>query len=439
MRIPILFFPLALSLTCGCQKEPAEKRLQSDSLPQPRAAVTLTVLVVDDSKLAAGLTGLRGEWAERSRGQLVVVEATSTEFVAAEELSADLVIYPSRYVGTLVARDSVRPVSRSILSNDAFARADLLPLVRNRVMPYGGKIYALSLGEPPLMLARPGADLSEKFPLSWSQFDEQRFALIASKQIEHAAAVEFLVLAIGYVNQANRSAILFDPETMQPRIDSPPFVRALAEMIKRRKRASADQTTRILVLPPAVTVQAEHGQSMHLGLIPVADEVYDYVRESWEPNESLNSPVMLGFSGRVMSVTRTSRNAASAFKLLEWLSHGEIATKLSQLSDGTVWFRASQIMQSPDWLSRRGIEKGAAAITRQLLAENCFHLPRIPAIDKYLQAVDAAVVQALAGELAPTQALESAAEQWEAITTDQNRNAQAAAYRKHLGYGEFAD
>ena len=379
MRNAFLVLPCCLYLlVVGCQEEQANP--DQESAAPPRAVVKLTVQVVDDSNLATGLNLLRGEWAERTGGQLVVEEATIGELLAAEKRSADLVVYPSRYVGTLAARDDLRPVRTSVLQSKAFAQSDLLPLIRNRVMPYGGKVVALSLGEPPL------------------------FSL---QQLEHPAAGELLTRTIGYVNLTSRRAILFDPETMQPRISSPPFVRALEQMIK--------------------------GQAS-------TDEVYNDSLGIWEPKEVPTTPVMLGFSGRVMSVTRATRNAASAFNLLEWLASGQVATQLSQRSKATVWFRASQISEATEWTAGQGISHGAAqAITRQLSAENCFLLPRVPGIDNYLQALSAEVERALGGELTAEEALESAAQQWETITTQQNRDHQAAAYRKHLGYGEYAD
>ena len=142
--------------------------------------------------------------------------------------------------------------------------------------------------------------------------------------------------------------------------------------------------------------------------IPSTGQVYNYAREIWEPNEAIVSPTMLGYAGRTISVTRCSRNAASAFKLLEWLACGEITNGLSQRS-----------------------VPAADLITRQLSQENCFMLPRIPAIDDYLEALAEAVTDEKA---APKQALQSASEQWEKITTEQGRDRQRAAYRKHLGY-----
>jgi len=467
-RAPLIVLYCIALVSLGCENEPIQPEVRTDVSPQPRPVVKLTVLVVDAPNMAAGIQLLRGEWAERSGGQLVVEQRPAGEVLAAAAVSADVVVFPSRYLGTFVARNALRPVRSSILQSEVFRQNDLLPLVRNRVLPYGGKVYALSLGESPLMLAWQTVEASDGEtafaagataqsraagfpatghpdagpPLNWQQFDLLQPKVSVSDRIQHGAAVEFLVRALGYASQRNRSSILFDPDTMQPRITSPPFLRALQEIVAVSQRPASGKRGVAVTIgwPQALPLAAASAQRVELTPVPAATAVYNHSLEIWEEPDPPAPVVILGFAGRLVSVTRSSRNAASAFELLQWLASGEIASNLSQRSESTAWWRASQVSQASLWL--RGSELGewaARAITRQLSGEHCFLLPRIPAIDDYLAHLSKAVANAKLGNLSADAALQLAADAWEATTTEQGRDSQRAAYRKHLGYDDYAD
>jgi hypothetical protein len=63
-------------------------------------------------------------------------------------------------------------------------------------------------------------------------------------------------------------------------------------------------------------------------------------------------------------------------------------------------------------------------------------VPRIAGVDEYMAELDKAVKDAASNDIAPAAALETAAKRWEEITDAHGRDAQRAAYLKHLGIGE---
>src|SRR5262245_7242808 len=86
---------------------------QSNPTPQPatpRASVTVRVVVVNEPGVAEAINRLRGEWAERSGGELSAASKTWAEVSQAKNLDADAIIFPSRYLGDLCARGWLRPV-----------------------------------------------------------------------------------------------------------------------------------------------------------------------------------------------------------------------------------------------------------------------------------------------------------------------------------------
>ncbi len=428
-RLVLVALGLGLAISWGCERKAPPRDTGPRIAATPRAAVRLTLLVVDDPELAAGAKLLRGEWAERSGGELVVEEIALDEMLDAKQLTADVLVYPSRQVGTLVTRDWLRPVRDSVLRDDGFAFDDLLPLVRNQVMRYGGQVYGVTLGDPPLVLAWQAKETP--MPDTWKEFDRAT-PLQAN---EGQPATVLIVRAASCVEPRYRAELLFDPETLAPRLTALPMVRALEEIVARSGHADdADAKARI-TWPTANNLNGD--KPWQFAALPRASSVFDSSRQQWQTQENEELLAVLGFAGRSASVTTSSRNATSAFKLLAWLASGETAIELSSRSQATVWFRHSQASRADRWLPDRGGEETAELLTRLLSSDNYFLLPRLPEIDRYLAALDEAVGQAIRGELPPAEALESAGDQWEKLTESLGRNQQLLAYRRHLGLVTF--
>ena len=329
------------------------------------------MLVVNESELAEAIQRLRGEWNERFGGTLTVAAKPWGEFQTAAALDADLIAFPARYLGELGTRGWIRPVRKNVLQNRAVAVDDLFPLVRRELITWGGEVMALPLG----VHVSTGGDAIDRRP-----------------------AVALLVRAAPDAVLADRVGVLFDPETMKPRIAERPFVAALAQLADAR---SANDV-------PSRAAAAR--------LVPV-----------------------LGYGDRLVAVTTSSRNAASAFELLAWLATAEISSQLVSAGDGMLPVRAS-LASSRAWygseLSAGRRNELGAALAQSLSAEPCLVIPRIPGIDEYLVALDEAVRSAMDGAERPQAALQHAASRWEAITDAHGRDGQRSAYLKHLGIAE---
>ena len=401
----------------------------------PRAAVQLTLLVVDDPQMALAASRLAGEWAERSGGELLIQEMTLDKLLSAQEIVADAIVYPSRHVGTLVSRQWLRPVRDSVLRREDFALGDLLPLVRNESMRYAGKIYGVSLGESPLLFAWQTPNKESLVPLvkTWENLDQ----LSPLAAVESELAAELIVRAVSSVDRQYRAELLFDAQTMTPRLTEPPIIRALQHMVARFSQSTNESLQVRITWPSAEGLASD--SLWRFSALPRTGSVFDALRERWQPRATGSPLTVLGFAGRTLSVTRGSRNASSAFKLLAWLTTDEVATQLSSRSHATVWFRGSQRRQAKRWLGGRGGDELVGLVTQQLTSESFYLLPRIPGIDRYLDSLEKAIVQAVGGERSPVEALEAAADQWEALTETLGQEKQRRAYRWHLGLAEADD
>ena len=63
-------------------------------------------------------------------------------------------------------------------------------------------------------------------------------------------------------------------------------------------------------------------------------------------------------------------------------------------------------------------------------------IPRLPGIEEYWEVLNSTVSEAIDAKATPQEALESAAEVWEAITDRLGREKQRQAYLRHLNLEE---
>jgi hypothetical protein len=417
-----LFLVLICAISCGC-RDAAEPRQNEVSVAKPQAAVKLTVLVVDDPEIARGIKLLAGEWSERSGGELAVSEMTLDEMLAAEKLGADIVIYPSRQLGTLAMRGWLRPMRPTVLQDPALGWGDFLTTLRDQVARYGNEVLALPLGEKPLVVSW-GGEIPEKLPTTWGQVDELGAGQPAGNR---DLLPEFIARVVAATEPGDRSALFFAPESMDARLTDPQIVQALESIVARGKSSVTE--TRLSVAVPAR--KAENGAQF--APLLDADRVYVASLDQWEEVEDARPPVVCGFSGRLASVTSASRNAASAFKLIPWLVGGTNGAQLSQRSDATLWFRVSQTPQAGKWLEQDDAESW---LTESLSRGDAYLLPRILEIEEYLEILNGAVDEAVADKQPAAKALGSVAEKWNALTDKLGRDSQRVAFNRHLGLAE---
>jgi ABC-type glycerol-3-phosphate transport system substrate-binding protein len=462
---------VAAALLIGCKGAPEQSPATKQTPSAPSAPVKLTVLVAGDDELAEGVRLLRGEWKAHGGGELDVEAVDLKSFPGTNEITADVVIFPSRLLGALVEKKQLRPVRSSLLENPQFALHEIFPALRNGEMKYGGETWALPLGSPPLFMLLEMDTTDENKPPQRPQTWEQlrRWLNVGAADAKRAAAplagrdaaCLLIARALAYTETRRQHEALFDPGTMKPRLTDAPFVRALNELLEEAGDASqapADFAAALIqvhdgqattafgwpgLLHDAKATAASATSQTVLAPLPVSEQVYLSSDARWEAQIFRQPITLLGVEGRLVSVTASSRNAVSAFQLAQWLTTGDPAVQLSSRSYGALWFRSSQTSAHARWLKGEVIsatQSSIAELVRTALSnESPPMIPRIPAIDEYLNALGDAVHSAKPGEAGAQAALSSAAAQWEATTDRLGRQQQAAAYRRHLGIESFQD
>ncbi|TWT67721.1 hypothetical protein Pla123a_42770 [Posidoniimonas polymericola] len=410
-----------LVLAAGCPRPQADKPKPADAgHPRPSAAsVTLTIGVGDDPQLAAAIELLAGEWREVSGGRF---EVRPLEDGGA---TADLIVFSPLALGGLCDAGTLRPVRDSALRSDALAVEDLYPAVREQLISYGGRLMALPLG-----CVTPLAVSQGEGEVRWAEVAQAGPLRPAWRLLAQAAPLAVHEL---------RESVLFDPESMAPKITSEPFVAALEALVAA---PPADQAPAQLVVPsrPAEAV-AGTAKGVRVSPLPGASRFYHPVRNEWiTVNGAPRRVSLVGVDGRLVGVTAASRNGAAAFKLAAWLAGKSNARQLAQASRHVANVRRSLSRLPDDWQGQ-----GAAGLGREFAAaldaawQNKLRLvaPRLIEVERYLVALDDAVQQAIDGQSEPLDALRQAADRWDTLTDEVGRQRQRSCYLRHLGVEQY--
>jgi ABC-type glycerol-3-phosphate transport system substrate-binding protein len=270
------------------------------------------------------------------------------------------------------------------------------------------------------------------------------------------AAYVLLARAAGYARHPAHYPSLWSVADGRPLIDAPPFVRALEELCQLQAVAAMP-----LVDPMAARRAAVEGRAamvwtwlsaagrndrlpaqreeLEVALLPAASHVYDPLLERWEPRAAVDDGrvSLIGWAGRIGSVTSSSRNAAAAFRLLAWLAGPEMGAAIGSASAATALFRRSQLTRPELWVdpavTMATARDYAKAVEETLSRPVYLDAPRIPNATQYTMALDAAVHLALEGRVSPAESLRQAAAAWREIAHQSGASAQRDAVARSVG------
>ena len=268
----------------------------------------------------------------------------------------------------------------------------------------------------------------------------------------------FLARAAPLIRNRGKLSTVFNRRTMQPLITDPPFQKALEDLKRLMSEPVQLELTPAQVYQNVLAGQAAIGVTWpgkHLidetvdtetspanvgfTAIPGSRQWFDSQSKKWNlrPKEDSQNVDLIGFSGLVASVSKSSRNAKWAFKFLEWLSSKSISLITVVQSPRSGPFRASHLGDPTRWTDSRISDDAArqyAAVIRNCNNQNIvFLFPRLPGREEYLEVLDRRVRECLEGKLEPDAALELVAEEWETITEGKGRQLQISQLRRDAG------
>lgn len=465
---------LLLVMCNGCRREanePAAAVEQSVELP-------LRVLVVDDGPLA---DAVKLAWDSRVGGSAKIIQLTTAELLDRERsrLNADVVLYPSALLGELAERGLIEPLDSEDVADPVFDRQGIFELIRLREIVWGSKVYAVPFGSPQFTLLYR-ADIFDRLqlepPTTWEQYQAIAEQLSDRSVLGEAAfpdsepwygAVEplapswagatLLSRAASYARHRNQYSTLFDFNSMEPLIATPPFERALDELVsiagKSDKKYTLAEVRRLFLSGQSAMAitwpsRADDASTetitdrddwIGIAELPGSPEVYNHRTQSWEQRTADESPhvSLIAVDGRLGSVTKDCRRKKQALGMLFMITGVELGVTISPASSHTTLFRESQLGQASAWVNQE-IEGSPARQYGEVVqsAQNrnaWIDAIRIPGRTEYIAALDRAVDSVLAAEATSSEALKTAAAEWNRITDSIGRESQQHAYMRSLG------
>jgi multiple sugar transport system substrate-binding protein len=471
---------VACSFLVGCGPSPAPSG--SDPARSGEAQAPLRVLVIDDPELAKSI---REQWQVRAtEDQIDVRDAAGKDLLAAKRLSADVVVFPARWMGELAEHELIQPIPETMLPSGAdadetttqIAVNDLLPTVRQCDLSWGRKLYAVTLGSPQLVLLyRP--DIFNKLqldpPATWEEYQAAAEKLAdravlgdiapAEGQPWHAAleptadgwaGITLLARAASAIRVEGQSYALFDVDNMSARIASPPLVQAARELAAASQASAASERRLtpaqvraaffagecgMAITWPSAASATESKTPVAFAELPGRSESFNFKTNQWTTKGKNADPrtSLCGISGRLAAVTREARRSRSAFALLSWLGGDEASRVLGARNPHTTLFTRTQLANPAAWLGEGRSSEASTSYAH--VAESAFSralwmpVARLPGVDAYHAALDAAVARSLADPDQTEAALTAAAAQWDEITQQHDVARQRRAYQRSLG------
>lgn len=466
---------LALVVANGCKQGTDE----SAQAVAPTAELPLRILVVDDEPLAAAV---KLAWDSRVDATTKILSLTTAELIDEKRtrLNADVILYPSYLIGVLAERELIEPFDSGDTADPTFDRQGLFELTRLREITWGTSVYAVPLGSPQLtLLYRKDifTSLGIEPPTTW-----QEYATLASQLSDVAVVGEFgpvnekawcgtveplaadwagttlLARAAAYARHRNQYSTLFDFNSMEPLIASPPFERALDELVQIGKlhpgaRLSPEETQRkFLAGECAMAItwanrsagaatfgEGSRNDGVGVAELPGSRDVYNYRTQTWEQRTGDESPhaSLIAIDGRLGSVTKECRRKKQALGMLFMISGEELGVPISTASSHTTLYRESQLGQASAWVGQ--VMDGAAAKQYGEVIQSALNRPawldaiRIRGRDEYIATLNRAVGSVYDDSTTSREALATAVAEWEQITDSIGREAQQRAYMRSLG------
>jgi multiple sugar transport system substrate-binding protein len=483
----------------GCWQD---SRSPENPTPSYRG-ISLKVGAIDDPGLLAGVTARIGEWKASRSGEISLLEKPISLESAGE---VDVLLFPGDRLGDLIdagrlaaiPNESVMPpapaespgrepssssADASKPANDPFDFMDIATPYRDQVTRYGNERMALPYGGSALVLvyrrnalereanrtAAGEKGLKLEPPKTWGQLDalarffhgrdwdgdgspDYGIALVLADDPEGLGNATFLARSASLGQHPDQYSFLFDSEKLSPRIDTEPFVEALAGLcalraagppgIERFDAPSAREAFRkgkvALLIDRAERASTwSHGKAIGVAPLPGSERVFDPTSKTWSTPPQRNAPSYLPRGGGWLIGVRNGLAGTqldAAIDFAKHLSNPENSNRIrAERAFPMLPFRTGQMSQGlPDPTSAPDVDSRlwAEAVGRTFAERPVVGL-RIPGSEGYLADLTKGRAAALAG-VAPQSALADVARAWAQRTKTRGPKRQLWHYRRSL-------
>lgn len=350
----------------------------------------------------------------------------------------DVLAFPPFFLGDFVAKGFLHKLTDFGNESD-FKLDDVLPVYRDVYLKRNGSLYAANYDGDQLQLAYR-KDMFDKAgimkaPTTWDEF-------VATAQALHKPPTQYGNAFYGqrgfcygwFINIFAANGGKWFSADMKPGIAGDEGVKALQTMIKLKQYAPPN----ILQIgyPELNEAYLNGSTAMVIQWNDLALKAEDSTKsKSVGMNGYAPSPVRnyMPYS-RIMAISAFTSNPHNSYKLIQYMNRSEVSIKdVYDANCGEDPFRTSHFNTSAvkDHTGKPSMSADAAAsyvkANKDGLAIGYPELS-IPGAPRYIDILDLKVNEALSGSVTAAQALKSASDEWDSITTALDKNAQVKAY-----------
>lgn len=453
--------------------------------------VKLVAATQTGPQIASPMENLWKDWGAKTGGTVEVqtfpfgdlFEKIRAGFVSGAS-PFDIIVYASDWAGDIMGAGYVLEVPQKY--QDAMGYQYLIPSYRDRILSWGGKVFGTPydgdahnvylrkdlLTDPKNMAdfkAKYGYDLPVPIK-TWDQYHDIAeffngkdingttiYGAGTAFQRKGQSYWTYLGIAAPYAKAPDDPAYFFDPDTMEPRINNPGFVKALDFYTSLVKVGPPDvlnwqvgdirnnfpagklalaidwgDVGPLAADPKSSVVTAGWSAQAHPGV----NSYYDSKTKAWV--DKYNQAPFLAFGGWVGGVSATTKNAECAFDFLAYMGNYNTSAKLVVTGgSGVNPHFYSDMNNLKPWtdsgMSEAQANEYLAAVRDTINSPNAVVDLRITGAPEYFDALDTQLARAVAGEVTSQVALDEVAKQWNAITDRLGRDQQKKLYRQMLG------
>lgn len=469
-QITYFLFVLLMVLLVGCNpSEPTTETTESTTTTQP---ISIKLAIVEQPSLGEEIQRL---WQAHNGGEVNLTNLSMDQLLSQDGTVAldqfDALIYPARLKGHLASADQLFELEEFSLSDPDLKFSEYLRYEQEGLLNWDQDKVALSLGQPQLAVFA-NKQLLEKLdigiPKTWTEFNEtlkdldarradielNDITLLVQPGDNGDLAANLFARAGGYLVTPGRYSTYFDIQTMDPLIDSPPFVRALEEMIESAKysafksveqcyQSAINNQSLFTVMWPAKTWSTDSDTEfseaipMEVASLPTSDFRYDYSRGDWVAREDSAVVLPIGFNGLLVSVGKKTTNPVIAQEFVVWLCQRRTLGQLAGFSPDVSVARSSQLLTINDWtgndLDSDSLSSYADIIEAYSESRLSINWLQTRNSQAYIDHLESSIHDALAGKVDAQTALSSVSSRWKTLTEELGVDEQRKYYQAGSG------
>ncbi|MEO8271371.1 MAG: hypothetical protein ABI557_16740 [Aureliella sp.] len=457
LRSAAIVSSMMLVALAGCQ--PTEVESGSDTVSETTAAVSEIPLRVWIVAPLAEPDLLQRQWLASSEQQIELRSLTVSELLQESQSQCDVLIYPANLIGELIERSWIVKLPSSVLqpigTDSADAELATTPATWQAQAAYGGEAKGLSLGCPvPVFVASTTLTTNDSV-VTWQNVLNQlqietsespQFSFDSADVDADALVDRFFAIVASLSDRDPGYGMLFDLQSMQSRLTEPEYRRAasilaalgsqpggLASILGSHSTAwtwAATRETPALGIAAPALLDKPAAAIVTGSIVSMLANSADFENTSSTKltgDISAERPQIAWWStgaGLVASQSSQCRQTNQTKAFLHWLNSPSTRSVLATLLAGA---ETSSSGTGGETLSWKAVQKLSQTMTVKGLSLE----PRLPSTALYRRKLSDELQQFLVGKKNAQQALQAAAQRWNAITEEAGQR-QRRSYEQSL-------